>query len=126
MILLDTDVVVDIERGHPPALAWLASSSAREAALPGIAAFELVYGARNELEARRTLKCIEALRVLWPTSNDCQRALKAISRLRTSGIGVLDILIAQTAIGCDMPLASFNHRHFRAVPGLQLIRPYER
>ncbi|MFL5245997.1 MAG: hypothetical protein ACJ8FY_28335 [Gemmataceae bacterium] len=41
-MLLDTDVLVDILRSHPPALAWLKSLTNAPIALAGLAAMELV------------------------------------------------------------------------------------
>jgi predicted nucleic acid-binding protein len=126
MILLDTDVVIDIERGHAPALAWLSCSRDMHAALPGIVALELLQGARSDLESRRSRRLIDGYRLRWPSGRDGQRALDSMSQLRRSGMSVPDALIAQTAIGLGAPLATFNERHFRAVPGLTLVRPYER
>lgn len=41
-MLLDTDVVVDILRRHPPAVAWIARQAPTAAALPGLVAMEAV------------------------------------------------------------------------------------
>ena len=40
------------------------------------------------------------------------------------GIGVLDMVIAVTAISHGQVLATFNVKHFRAVPGLVAVQPY--
>jgi len=42
MILLDTDVMVDILRGYEPAKEWLAS--VEEIGVPGLVAMELIQG----------------------------------------------------------------------------------
>lgn len=42
MDLLDTDVLMDVQRGHPPALAWFASLAALPA-VPGFVVMELVH-----------------------------------------------------------------------------------
>ena len=44
MILVDTDVMVDIVRRHAPALAWLDSLGAERIGLPGLVAMELLQG----------------------------------------------------------------------------------
>ncbi len=41
-------------------------------------------------------------------------------------IGMLDALIAETAVGLDAPLATFNDKHYRVVVGLRLLQPYSR
>ena len=42
------------------------------------------------------------------------------------GLGIIDALIAECAIGLGVPLCTFNVRHFSAVPGLVTERPYAR
>jgi predicted nucleic acid-binding protein len=46
MDLLDTDVLIDVQRGHPPALAWFAGLTELPA-VPGLVVMELVQDARN-------------------------------------------------------------------------------
>lgn len=41
MRLLDTDILIDVQRGHPPALAWF-SSLTEVPYLPGFVAMELL------------------------------------------------------------------------------------
>ena len=42
------------------------------------------------------------------------------------GLGILDALIAETAVGCEAQLATFNKKHYRVVDALQMIQPYPR
>jgi predicted nucleic acid-binding protein len=49
----------------------------------------------------------------------------AVLRL-THGMGLLDSLVAATAAGLGEPVATFNKRHFEAVPGLVTVQPYTR
>lgn len=41
MYVLDTDVLIDIQRGYPPALAWF-SNLTELPALPGLVVMELI------------------------------------------------------------------------------------
>ena len=50
MILLDTDVMVDVLRGHVPARDWLASVTLQEIGIPGLVAMELLQGCRDARE----------------------------------------------------------------------------
>jgi len=43
MILLDTDIMIDVLRKYPPALAWLTSLGSTELMPPGIKERELHY-----------------------------------------------------------------------------------
>lgn len=47
MILVDTDIVVDILRGYPPSVDWLEASSDETVLLPGFVVMEAVDGCRN-------------------------------------------------------------------------------
>ncbi len=74
MDLVDTDVLIDVQRGHPPALAWFAGVTDLPA-IPGVVVMELVQDARSAREVRKALKLVAPLRVVWPTEADCARAL---------------------------------------------------
>jgi len=42
MLLLDTDIMIDVLRRYPPALAWLTSLGTTQLALPGYVVMELI------------------------------------------------------------------------------------
>ncbi len=56
MILLDTDIMIDLSRRYPPAIGWLASFGEEEIALPGFVVMELIQGCRNKLEQEKVEK----------------------------------------------------------------------
>jgi hypothetical protein len=47
MILLDTDVMIDLLRQYQPAVEWLASLGEEEIVLPGFLVMELIQGCRK-------------------------------------------------------------------------------
>ena len=55
MLLLDTDVMIDLIRNYPPAIAWLDEIRAQEekVSLPGFVVMELIQGCRNAEEIKR-------------------------------------------------------------------------
>jgi predicted nucleic acid-binding protein len=58
---------------------------------------------------------------------DCMRAYGDFSAHHlSSGIGLLDALIAEIAVGLGVKLATFNGGHYRAVAALEVLQPYER
>ncbi len=126
MHLLDTDILVDIQRGHSPALAWF-SGLTELPRVPGFVVMELIQDAQNMQQVREVLRLVAPLPVVWPTAVDCQRALTDFVTYHLShGLGLLDSLIAATAIGLSGSLCTFNVRHYRVVPGLVLEEPYAR
>lgn len=126
MYLLDTDILIDIQRAHPPAVAWF-SSLTELPSVPGFVVMELVQDAQNAQQVRRALKLVAPLPVVWPTQADCNRALADFAVYHLSHkLGLLDALIAACTIGLSAELCTFNVKHYRAVPQLTLVQPYSR
>ncbi len=126
MELVDTDILIDVQRGHPPALAWFGSL----AELPSVVGFvvmELIQDARNAQELQQALKLVAPFSIVWPTENDCRRALADFTTYRLShGVGLLDSMIAACAVGNSATLYTFNNKHYQAVPNLVTAEPYTR
>jgi hypothetical protein len=126
MELVDTDVLIDIQRKHPPAVTWFVGL-ADLPSVPGMVVMELMQDARNSSEVRKTLKFVAPLPIIWPTETDCNRALSDFSVYHLSHhLGLLDALIAACAVGRSATLYTFNAKHYRAVPGLVIAQPYVR
>ena len=100
MILLDTDIAVDVLRGYPPAVAWLTSLGSEALGVPGLVAMELLQGCDNREEQSQVEAKLRPYRIHWPNQTDCGRAYRDYARRRLShGLGILDALIAETAVG---------------------------
>ncbi|CAN5156825.1 hypothetical protein BH10PLA2_BH10PLA2_23440 [soil metagenome] len=126
MELLDTDVLIDVQRGHPPALAWFSRLSEMPS-VPGFVVMELIQDARNNQEVRQVLKLVGPLPIVWPRESDYARALSVFTAYHLAhGLGLLDALIASCAVGFSATLNTFNEKHYRIVPNLITIRPYVR
>jgi predicted nucleic acid-binding protein len=126
MFVVDTDVMIDVQRGHPPALAWFAALTELPM-IPGIVVMELIQDARNAKEIQQALKLTAPLKVVWPTEADCALALAHFTAYHLShGLGLLDSLIGASAIGLGASLQTFNSKHYQVIPGLVLDQPYVR
>jgi predicted nucleic acid-binding protein len=124
MRLIDTDVLIDVQRGYQPALAWFTTLTELPQ-VPGIVVMELYQSVQHQQDARAVAKLVQPLSVVWPTVADCQWALTTFPRLRLSHrIGLLDMLIAATAMGRGATLVTFNTKHYGAVTGLRTEQPY--
>jgi predicted nucleic acid-binding protein len=125
MILLDTDVAVDILRSHPPAVNWLQGLGSAPLGLPGLVVMELVQGCQNKGQQQRVEQFCQPYALYWPAAVDCQRALQDFAAYRLShNLGLLDALIAHTAVGLGEQLATFNTKHYGVVAALTTIQPY--
>ena len=51
MDVLDTDVLIDIQRSHPPAVAWFSTLNELPS-VPGLVVMELIQDARNRQQVR--------------------------------------------------------------------------
>ncbi len=125
MIVLDSDVMIDLLRKYPPAVQWLSTLGEEEIALPGFVVMELMQGCRNKAEQNRIERIAADFEVIWPTPESCDAALKSFSRYHLShDVGLLDALIGQTVATLKLPLYTFNRKHYSVIPDLVLIEPY--
>ncbi|MBW4667094.1 MAG: PIN domain-containing protein [Cyanomargarita calcarea GSE-NOS-MK-12-04C] len=126
MYILDTDVLIDIQRGHAPAISWFASL-AEIPSVPGFVVMELIQDAKNAIQVRNALKLVAPLPIVWATEADCARALSDFTTYHLShSLGLLDAVIAACAVGKSATLCTFNLKHYRVVPGLVTEQPYTR
>ncbi|NJN83151.1 MAG: type II toxin-antitoxin system VapC family toxin [Caldilineaceae bacterium] len=126
MILLDSDVLIDLFRRYPAAIAWFdLLHEDEELMVPGYVVMELIQGCRNKPEQDKVQREFATYRVAWLSSADCDRALEVFATYRLShSAGLLDVLIGQIAVALGVPLYTFNQRHYGFIPGLQTIQPY--
>jgi predicted nucleic acid-binding protein len=126
MLVLDTDILVDLQRGHASARAWLAGL-AEVPSVPSLVVMELIQGARDTRQVRDALRLTAPFPIVWPTIADHQRALTDFKTFHLShGLGLLDALIGACAVGLSADLCTFNQKHYRVVPGLVTVQPYTR
>lgn len=119
-LMIDTDVFIRIFRGDA-ALKAKVDALAADAAINTIVYLELLQGAQNTQQ----MCDIEAylarftLRSLTPEASS-----KAIELVRTytraHGLLLADSLIAATCIEENLPLLTFNVKHFRSIQELTL------
>lgn len=131
MILIDTDIMIDLLRGYRPAVDWLDNLGQEEIKLPGYVVMELIHGCSNraELESlERWLNSLGGYSVAWPSSETCNKALSMFGSQHLShGIGIIDALIGHMAVeDLKLSLHTFNQRHYSAILGLITVQPYEK
>ena len=118
MYILDTDFLIDIQRGHFPVIAWF--DTLRELpSVPGLVVMELVQDAKNAQQVRQALKLIAPLPVVWQTEADCNHALSYFAAYHLlDNLGLLDSLIDTCTTDLSATLCTFNVKHHCVVPDL--------
>lgn len=125
MLLLDTDIMIDVLRRFQPALDWLAQRGSEEIVLLGFVVLELFQGCRDKVEQERVERRVAQARIVWPSAIACTSALQTYAQFHLSHtLGFIDALIGHTATELNMPLYTFNVKHYGVVPGLTTTQPY--
>jgi tRNA(fMet)-specific endonuclease VapC len=127
-VLIDTDMLVDLERGIANAGVESAIGD-EDRAISVITVSELLHGVHRASGAQRSrrsafvehvlagMRAIEITEPIARVHADIWAQLAATGRL----IGAHDLWIAATALAHGMGLATGNASEFRRVPGLQVI-----
>ncbi len=127
MIILDSDVMIDLLRQHQPAVTWLDSLGEEEIILPGFVVMELLQGCRSKAEQSQVEQVLTGFETVWPLPETCEAALGVFANSHLShGVGLLDALIGQTAVALILPLYTFNRKHYAAIPNLATVAPYNK
>lgn len=124
--LLDTNVCVDVLKGHPQVCARLEAISPADCAISSITAFELAMGVRRcsqpERERKKLEKLFAVIAVLPFDAAAAEAAARVRYELEVAGqkIGPYDLLIAGQALSTRRTLISNNTREFGRVSALLL------
>ena len=96
-------------------------------AIPGVAAMELLMGCRDHAELQQVRRFLDSFNIAWPEAAEFVSAYQPLASYRlTSGLSIPDCLIAAVALARSARLYTFNLRHFKVVPGLDVEQPYPR
>ncbi len=123
---VDTDVLIDIARKDSRALDfWRRAETRSTMTCSVISLFELLAGCRNLKEQRATLRSLATVEIVQVESGDSIQALQWYRSYHLSrGIGFLDCFVAAAARRLDCQVHTLNTSHFKAIPGLKIMRPY--
>jgi len=124
--LIDADVLIELLRGSPDAIAWV-QTLALPFHIPGYVAVEVIQGCRDSRELRQVEKLLAKSPLEWGTPAGLEAGIKSLAPLVLShGLSGFDLLIASVALEVGASLYTFNHKHFGVVPGLTILKPYPR
>lgn len=128
MIFLDTDACSLIIRGGSKRLdARVKTVSPREVCISAVTRAELLYGLARKPEATRLIALVQAFlsrvrSLAWSNEAAAHYAhIRAHLEARGEPIGNMDQMIAAHARSAAIPLVTGNARHFRRIPGLDVL-----
>ena len=134
-LILDSSVVIAAERRGDTVLQLIgqviAGTGDEDAALSSVGLTELAHGIYRARTAERRLRrqafIDELLRdfLVYPyTKNTALLAAKIDGEQQAKGVTIPfdDLLIGATALELGYAVATINIRHFRLIPGLQIIQ----
>jgi tRNA(fMet)-specific endonuclease VapC len=133
--LLDTDTLTHLHAGHPRVVERLQTVNDPAVGTTIVTKVEILRGrydyllkassSAEMLRAQELLLRTEELLSQIPTVAFDEAAAPIFNRLRTTtGLrksGNADLLIASIALSRQATLVTRNVRHFRAIPGLQVV-----
>ena len=125
IVVVDTDVLVDVSRGISDAIKCLKSLEQHSTlAISSVTEMELIIGCNNKGELQKTERFLNLFELLRIKESISDRAVQLLKQYRLShGLLIPDALIAATALDYGEPLISKNQRDFRFINGLNLL-PY--
>ena len=118
-MLIDSDVLVWLTRGHPGAAARLRQEPVWR--ISAVTYIELAQGCRDRAELERLKKGLNArgTRIMPVNESISERAMRLIDRHALGdGLQLGDALIAATALEHGFSLLTGNLKHFKPIEGL--------
>ena len=120
-MLIDSDVLVWLTRGHPGAVARLKLVSTWR--ISAVTYIELAQGCRDKAELERLKRALRRrpARIVPLSESISERAMRLIDlHALGDGLQLGDALIAATALEYGIPLLTANVKHFGPIDGLTL------
>jgi len=121
MIILDTNIIIELLKGNVETKKLLESINEKDFAISIITGMELYYGAINKKELNKIKKFLENFDLLPINEEISKIGLNLIEKYSKShGLEIPDALIAATSIYHDIPLLTYNKKDFQYIEELKL------
>jgi predicted nucleic acid-binding protein len=123
LILIDSDVLIDVSRGVAEALDTLQRIEEEdEPAVSVVTQMELMVGCRDRRELHTLDEFLGGFTILKLTEPISDLSIDLLRRFRLShGLLLADSLIAASALSHGIPFLTRNAKHFRFIGELTLL-----
>ena len=124
--LLDTQIMLDCVRGHPPATSFFIRINWNIGArFSRLTATEILARCQSDADRALSLRFIGNSIVLDLTDVIVKRAVDLLTTIGLpTTLTASDAIIAATAIEHSLPLYTLDPTRFTAVPGITTLQPY--
>jgi len=125
MILLDTDILIDLGRNRSQAVAYLKSLEGKcLICISVLTEMECIAGCRNEAEVLALFDFKHRFIIITLNQEVCIAAVDLLNEYRVEHcLTPADAFIAATALAIDIPLATKRPEAYACIPELTLL-PY--
>ncbi len=121
-VLLDTSILIDVQRRYPPALTWLDRVGRTPLHISTVTITELARGVDTVAGERALEALVQSLIVISVDAKIARTAAAILRRHdRSLRVGLADALIGATSAVSRLPLITRNVRHF---PSISARSPY--
>jgi len=121
MILLDTNILIEILKGNTTTQNRIQSFN-QSLAISSISAMELYYGARDKAESKKLENFITLFKIIHLNEAISMRSIALIKTYAKShGLDIPDSLIASTALVSECKIYTYNLKDFKYIDGLALL-----
>lgn len=121
-MVADTDVLLDFLEGEGAHVRVTTLLRAGRLATTAVSVFEIWRGLATDDARDVARRALRGIRVYALTDAAARRAAEVHQELEGNRIGERDTLIAGVCLAIGRPLLTGNARHFRRVPGLQVVQ----
>jgi predicted nucleic acid-binding protein len=123
--LLDTNILIDFLRNHPPAIAWKNSLGTSILGITSIVYMEVIEGTLNKSYLNHALNFLSQFQIIYLTADDQTWAINQVAKFHLShNIDLTDALIAAPVFRLKFPFYSLNTKHFLPMIPVLVQQPY--
>ena len=124
MVIVDADVMIEVLRKNPTAATFLRNEiGAFNIVLSAVTIAEIQQGATNKenlQQINRILRQYIIFPVEYQISNIFTNLVHKYVLSHNTDIG--DTFVAATSLYYQLPLLTMNHKHYKHIPNLQLVK----
>jgi predicted nucleic acid-binding protein len=124
IIIIDTDIFVDVARGDKKASEFLNKAKSQNIlAISSVTEMELLVGCRNKSELAQLDLFLSDYRRIKIDERISDEAVALLRQFRLShGLLIADAFIAATAKTAGAEFVTKNYKHYRFIPGLDVTQ----